>query len=287
MSKNKETKNAKSSKSLLIGLISTMIIVLVALLIYILTSKVSTFNNKREMMNQYREALKSSELSLIYYMHTGCQFCALQEPILEQISKDYELEYVTLDSTKLSKKDNKEVLDTLNIEGRTPTLVVVKDGEVTATHVGYLEGHKLVEFFVKAELLDEKSTYKPEENLKFIEHEEFEEIKKEKEIQAVILGAATCDYCKAVRPILSDISKAYNLPIYYLGLDYLTKEESNNFKKELKDMGYNEKKLVEEGTYTTPSVLLIKNGKVISYITGYQETSDYVKYFKEQKLIKG
>lgn len=286
MSKDNKKENFTKSKTLMVGLISVMIVVLVALLGYVIFTKVSAYQEKKKTMQEFHETMESKELSVIYYMHTGCQFCEMEEPILEQIAKDYNFEYLKIDSSNLTKKEDTEIKDTLKIEGRTPTIVIVKDGEVQATHVGYLEGHKLVEFFIKAEVLDENSTYKPEENLTFIDFSDFEELKDEEKKSVLVLGSATCDYCKAVRPILSNLSKAYNIPIYYLGLNYIGSGNGETFESYLKEMGYDEETFVNSGKYSTPAVLIIRNGKIVSHIEGYQDMSDYIKYFKEQKVIE-
>lgn len=276
----------KKNKTLMTGLIIAMVVILLALIGYIVYEKVSDYQEEKKMMKEFHETLENDDLSIIYYMHTGCEFCAMEEPILERIADDYEFDYLTIDSSLLSKKEKQEVLDTLDIEGKTPTIVILKNGEVKATHVGYLEGYKLVEFFIKAEVLDEGSTYKPEEGLTFIAYDKWVELQDQEEPYVVVLGSATCEFCKAVRPILSNLSKAYNIPIYYLGLNYLGQDNGAKFEEQLQDMKYDEESFIEEGKYTTPAVLIIKNKRVISHKEGYQEATDYITYFKEQKIIK-
>lgn len=283
--KNKKTPIENRNSSLKIGLVCTLAIILIALTGYFAYTKISAYKLERKTMTDFNKSLNSEELSLVYYMHTGCQFCEMQEPILEQIAKDYNLTYITIDSKKISKSDDEKIVDILENEGRTPTLAIVKNGEVKAKNIGYLEGYKLVEFLVKSEILDEKSTYKPEEGLTFINYEEFKELKKNG-THVLVLGSATCDFCKAARPTLSNISKAYKIPIHYISLSYLTKEEVSKFSNDLKDMEYKDEKFVSTGNFPTPSLLVIKDGKVVSYLSGYQDSPDYVKYLKEQKIIK-
>ena len=283
MSKNVESTSA-NNKSFMIGLICVMIVVLAALLGYVVFNKVSSYQKSQKIVKDFRNVMQKEELSIIYYMHTGCKFCEMEEPVLERIAKDYDLEYLTIDSSKLTKKGNREIIDALDIEGRTPTIVIVKNGEVKATQVGYLEGYKLVEFFVKAEVLDEKSTYKPEENLKFLEYEDFQELMDSKDLYTVILGSATCEYCKMAKPTLSNLAKAYDIPIYYFGLEYLPR--NSDFKDRLTKMGHTQESFVKEGKIGTPTVLVIKNKKVVAYLEGYQSSEDYIKFLKENKVIK-
>ena len=44
---------------------------------------------------------------------------------MKQIKEDYDLDYLYVDASKLSKKDQKEILKVLDIEGSTPTIAVV------------------------------------------------------------------------------------------------------------------------------------------------------------------
>lgn len=282
----KEEKNEKKNKALIVGLVSTMILILAALLIYTLAIKINDYKESKKLMEDFREYVNRDELSLVYYMHTGCQFCAMEEPILETVANDYNLKYLTIDSNDLTGKNKTEVLNRLGIEGKTPTLVVMKNGKSTAVQIGYLDGYKLVEFFIKAELLDEGSTYKPEENLTYLEYKEFEKLRDSKEQFVITIGSSTCEYCKEARPTLSNIAKAYDIAINYVSLDYYTKEERNSFFGDLEKLNYDEDSFKNSGKIRTPSVLVIKDGKVVNHLEGLQDVTTYVKFFKEQKVIK-
>lgn len=273
------------NKSLKIGLISAMTIILVALIGYIVVIKLSDYKREKQLMRDFNKYLNSEELSIIYYMHTGCPFCEMQGPILEQIAKDYNLDYLQIDSTKLFESDKNKIVKVLENKNEAPTIAIVQNGEVKAKRVGYLEGHKLVNFFIQSGILEENSTYKPEEGLTFIGYDDFKELK-DSGTKVVVLGSVTCEYCKASRPILSNISKAYNVPIHYLSLNSLTTTELNEFAETLKDMKYDEEKFKNEGKFSTPSLLVIKDGKVTSYLNGYHSTTEFTKYLKDQKIIK-
>ena len=117
MSKNVESTSA-NNKSFMIGLICVMIVVLAALLGYVVFNKVSSYQKSQKIVKDFRNVMQKEELSIIYYMHTGCKFCEMEEPVLERIAKDYDLEYLTIDSSKLTKKGNREIIDALDIEGR-------------------------------------------------------------------------------------------------------------------------------------------------------------------------
>ena len=283
MEKEKEEK--KATKSLLIGLVCVLILILALLGGYIIISRVNAYKKEQQLMKDFHEYLGQEDLSIIYFMRTGCEFCELQEPILEEVASDYHLEYLTIDSSTLSGKNRTEVLDTLDIESRTPTLIVVKNGEVVMTQIGYLDGQKLVEFFIRVGILEEGSTYKSEENLTVLDYDKFQELRKSEELSAIIVGTSVCEYCKAARPSLSNIAKAYNVPIYYLNLNYLSEKNRKSVFDELKEMHYDEEGFVQDSAIVTPALLIVKNNRVKAHMEGLQSVTDYVKFLKEQSII--
>ncbi len=260
-------------------MVGILIVVLVALLGYIGVDAYQAYREKEEVMEGFRDYLKRDGTSIIYVASATCEFCALQTPVLERVAKDYNLEYYEVDVSKLDKKALNEVLETLGIKTGTPQTVILEDGKVTAVQKGYVEGYKLVEFLITANVLDEEATYVPEENLTFIDYDQFEELKKSKEPVAVVLGTSVCDYCRSAKPIMSNVAKAYDIPIYYMSLTYLTTEDQKSVLAELKDMGFTEK-------LATPTIFILEENKVNSTLSGLQNVTAYVQYFKEQKIIQ-
>lgn len=285
MSKKKNVQN-KKYRSIQIGLISVLGIVLIVLSAIIVKDKIEERKTQNEIMDSFYEYYEKEELTLIYYTSSSCEFCEMQTPILENIAADYDLDYLAVDYTKLTNKQRKEVLNKLDIEHATPTTVVMKNGKVIAVQKGYVDGNKYVEFLVKAGILDDGSVYGPEKNLTFIDYDKFEKLILEKEPVIITIGSATCTFCAKAKPILSNIAKAYNIPIYYLTLDYFSKDERLAVVEALKDMKYNEEYFVKEQKLSTPAVLIIEDGKIIDYTTGLQNISIYTKLFKDTNVIK-
>ncbi len=278
--------NSTKSNVFLIGLVVILSIVLVALLGYIGVTKYKEYKGSIKLMKSFHEYMEKDDISIIYYNRDGCEWCELETPILEQIVSDYDLDWLSIDYSKLTKKSRKEVVNTLEIEGKTPTTVVVQNGEVIAKNVGYIDGYKLVEFLIKAGALPEDATYTPEENLTFIEYDKFEELRKSKEPVAVTMGTSICNFCRTAKPIMSNIAKAYDIPLYYLTLTYLTQDERTAVYEELEEMGYDQEDFVKEEKLVTPTIFILQNGKIVSYLGGLQNVSIYVQYFKDQHIIK-
>ena len=282
----KVPKEKKKYNSFQIGLITLLAIGIVILSTVLLVKEISALVEEKKLYNEFYEIYESDELSIIFYRRTGCIYCEMQEPILKQIAKDYNLKYFDIDNTKLSDKHKEEIEEELGLDGSTPVTLVVKNGEVIATNPGYVDGHRYVEFFVKAGVLKEGSEYLPEQNLTFIDYQEFLEITKSGKPVTVTLGRAACEYCTTARPILSNIAKAYDIPVYYITLNYISAEDRLALIEDLKRMEYTDEVFVEEGNLSTPATLIIENDKVVAFYSELGNINIYTKLFKDYGIIE-
>lgn len=281
--KEKEKKKYSTFQAAFVALLVILIFVLAGITAY---KEISTYLDSKKIMDEFYEVFEGKESSVIFYSATGCHYCELEKPILDQIARDYDFEYLEIDYTKLTEEQHKKIQEELGVDGSTPTTLVVKNGKVRSKQVGYVDGNKFVQFFIKSEFLPEGSTYIPEENLTFISYEEFKELSKSKDPKVITIGGATCEYCITAKPILSNLANAYDIDIYYITLDYFSADERLSLTADLEEFGYDEETFVEKGSYNTPSVIIIKNEKVVAYEVGLGNLTSYTKLFKDNGVIK-
>lgn len=273
-------------------IILTSIIAIVALALLVVFVVMELKNSGKigskdsnEIMEKFDEYFNSEDRTIIYYASTSCSYCTLQTPILETIAEDYDLDYYYLDSSKLSSSQRKEVLEKLDIEHATPTTVVVENGEVIDTKVGYTAGNQYVEFLKETEILSEDAVYSGEEYITFIDYSEYEDLISNDETHVIVIGQTSCSHCIAIKPALNEVAKEYDLTINYLNLTDMTETESNAFFDSLTTIEYNDEDFLEDGSFGTPLTLIVKNGKVADYISGERTISQLVKEFKRNGLI--
>lgn len=244
-----------------------------------------TSEETNEAMKEFNKQFNSKERKVIFFASSSCGYCELQKPILETISEDYDMEYFEIDAATLGAKQRSEIVEKLEIEGKTPTTVIVQNGKVIDVKEGYTEGRYYVDFFVNNELLPEDAIYSEEANLTFIDYEEYEDLISEDETHIVVIGQTTCSHCIAIKPALNKVAGEYDLTINYLNLTEMSEEEYNNFSKSLQEIEYNDPDFVEKGSFGTPLTLIIENGKVKDYISGQRTNSQLVREFKKAGLI--
>ena len=273
----------KDKKTLNITIVSGVVAILLIVAFIFTVIKQSNGDGAKIMAN-FEKYFNSKERTVIYYASSQCGYCKLETPILETIAEDYDMDYLDIDSTKLTKEQREEILDKLEIEQSTPTTVIVEKGKVIDTQVGYVAGKEYVEFFKNAGVIPEDAIYSKEQYITDIDYLKFEELLNEG-THVVVIGQTGCSHCTAIKPALNTVAKDYKVTINYLNITDMDNSTQNNFSEKLKEIDYNDPDFLEEGSYGTPLTLIIKDGKVISYLSGERTTSQLAREFKKQGLI--
>lgn len=270
----------KQSCILLIAVCAVVILAILGVFVYNIMS-----GNKT--MKQFNKYYNSEERTIIYYARTGCGYCQLQSPILKRLAEVYGLDYLELDSSKLSPKQKEEIINKLGIEDATPMTVVVEKGEVVAIAEGYTTSSSYVDFLIDAGMLKEGSFYSYEDapNVEVIDYDKYEKLIANGELFVVTVGQTGCSHCTAIKPSLDRVVEKQNLKIYYLNLTDLLNGESSLFYQSLTDMEYSSPSYVENGSFGTPTTFTIENGKIKYYIGGERTYSKLVDEFKKQGLL--
>lgn len=280
---------SKEKKKTIIFTVILSLLVLVLAIVFIIDNlkqngTIETSESK-EIMENFDKYYNSKERTVIYYASSNCSYCTLQTPILETIAEDYDMDYYYLDSSKLAKKQREEVLEKLEIEHATPTTVIVEKGKVIDTAVGYTQGKDYVEFFKENDMVPEDAVYSKEQYITFIDYDEYTKLISNNDTHIIVIGQTSCSHCIAIKPALNSVAGDYDITINYLNLTDMTEQESNSFFESLTTIGYDDEDFVNNGSFGTPLTLIVRNGKVSSYISGERTTSQLVKAFKKEGLI--
>ncbi|MDD2378137.1 MAG: thioredoxin family protein [Bacilli bacterium] len=107
------------------------------------------------------EAFSATEAKLVYLARPDCSWCQKAKPLLNKAAKKYNFEYLYINTGKLSQDELKSVLGRFNIdinEFGTPTFVVVKNGVVVDSNIGYMEENDLIYFLKNTEVIKAKGS---------------------------------------------------------------------------------------------------------------------------------
>ena len=267
-----------------VAMFAVSVVAVIALIVGMVVTKdkkvTTKSKNSGEILDSFYKYMGSDDETIIYYGSSTCSYCSLQTPIMKQIKEDYKVDYLYVDASKLSKDDQKEILKVLDIEGSTPTIAVVKDDDVVDVNVGYMDGKDTVEFLKKNKILEEDATYKPEENLTFIDFNRYKELVSEDALNVIVIGQTTCSHCIAVKPVLSRVAGNNNITINYLNLTEMSQDEQSELIENLKSIGYS-----DADNLGTPLTLITKSNHLEGAIEGENPPSYFTREFKKYGVI--
>lgn len=227
-----------------------------------------------QMYNDFEAALNGSENKLVYIGSSTCGYCQLLNPSLEDMKERYNFDYLYIDANEISSGYLKKILSKLEISSLgTPYLAVVSNGEIVDTQNGYSDYDITFKFLQDNEIIgkDEKLL------LNYIDYEEYEKLLKSDEKNVIVVGQSTCSYCVQAKVILNEIVEEEDVTINYLNISYLTEEEGTEFESSLEYF---------EGSWGTPVMMIVQDGKMVDIIEQFVEKEEYVEFLKDNGVIK-
>ena len=94
----------------------------------------------------------------------------------------------------------------------------------------------------------------------------------------VIIERTGCSYCTMYMPIVEEVAKEKNIPLYYIDTDTLTNEEMNKLSTK--------NNYLKKNKWGTPTTLFMLGDRVLNSIGGYVE-KDSVLSFLDGKVVMG
>lgn len=93
----------------------------------------------------------------------------------------------------------------------------------------------------------------------------------------VVIERAGCSYCVQYMPIVEEVAKENNIPLYYIDTDTLTEAEMELL---------NNNAYLKRNQWGTPTTLFMLGERVLDTINGYVEKSSVVN-FLDNKIVMG
>lgn len=268
-------------------------VLVVILMLIILLPIINYIGGKegRKIVELFDEAYNNSEkYTFIEIGYDDCYWCQQQQPILDNLTTKYGLEYLYINTQVVTNSQLeyiKEKIDATDDFG-TPTMAIIGKGKVEETISGKTDEVALAEKLEQYDLIDEYGFTE----LETITYDQYYKLLKSKKPVVILLQREDCIYCEKAIPQLKRTSyelgvKIYSLDIYdaYIGDTYpdlATSEQLAIAKKLIGTVPY-----FDESGVSTPYILIAKNGKITaSYEKGYAESSVYTSFLKENSIGK-
>ena len=247
----------------------------------------------RETISKFDEAYSADKYTFIELARDGCTYCIKQEPILEDLQKNYGLEYLYIDTRAINDSQLKYILEKIKVDYDdfgTPTMAVIGKNGVSESIIGYKNEDYLANILNKYELIKDYGM----NDLKEISYSEYYKLLKSKNTSVIYLGrsnSADNDFAisQLKRASFETGVQIYSLDVYDVYMAETYSDKATSEQKAIAKKFMASLSLFDDGL-TTPAVLIVKNGKLVAskIQSGYTqiETSSYVSFLKENNLVK-
>ena len=113
-------------------------------------------------VSSYLEKYRSDELNIVLIGRTTCPYCQIAEPILQKISKEYNLTIFYLNTDYVTQDEKESLLSSdefFNSSFGTPLLMIVGKEEIVDTLEGLADYDQYISFLKKNEFIKGKQKY--------------------------------------------------------------------------------------------------------------------------------
>ena len=135
------------------------IILLISIIIFLLINNQNYKGELKEITwNDIEKKINKKEDFVLVLSQTTCSHCAEYKPILKEVTKKNKVTIYYLDYDKYNEDKIKEILNTLNFDGGTPTTFFFKEGKeisLMSRLVGTVSKTNVIEALKKYEYIKE------------------------------------------------------------------------------------------------------------------------------------
>lgn len=266
---------SETKKLTIVGIILAVLFA-ISIGIYVLdkTGGFKKFSSKGSSSGKYE----------IYYLgREGCGYCQLFNPNIENIKKNYNINYTYIDIEEITDDELSNYLTKFEIGSNfgTPTIAVMQGDKFIANHVGYMTEQELYNFLKKYNVIEGEyvSAYP---NLTYIDLEDYKEIVNSNSKQLVVIAQEGCTGCDEAQEYLNKIAKEQNLKVNYYNVSFETEDDYDYF---YNSYDFIKKALDEEELYT-PTFMIVENKQVIDHLSQFTSENDLENLLKTNGLIK-
>lgn len=93
----------------------------------------------------------------------------------------------------------------------------------------------------------------------------------------LVVSREGCSYCESFRPIIDEVSKEEQIPVYIVDLATFTEDEATAFTES--------NSFLKRGDWGTPTTLVLKGTEVIDTLAGYTEKDSLIEFFNETVVV--
>lgn len=257
-------------------------IIVIISIAFIIFYSLNKDNKNMETINKIVKTVKASNTEVMLYVGSSdCEACDLQGPQMSLLLSNYDFEYYYVDFNEISTTSGKtNFIKSLGVDTTvdfsTPNILIYKNGKIISQTSGLTSVNKIFDVLQENSIIE--NTEKMPVN--YLTLTSFTELTEDNSEHVVMLGSAASEASNSAQEIIWNIAKEKNITIDYLMLNDLSETEGATFEKKLSYYSSG------ENTVTLPTMLIIKNGEVISVLADLQTSDSYIEFLTENGIIE-
>lgn len=269
--------NEKKKGLIILGVAALFVLLIVAMSINSSNQTKEVYKESEITLKQFDQELKSTSNRLIYLGRPTCSYCKLLNPILDDLKTRYNFTDFYLNTDALSSTQLSQTLSKLGVVGSefgTPYLAIYKNNIKVDEQKGFTDEKGLFDFLQKNQIIASDAKLL----MNYVDFTGFKTVFNGSKAEVVVLGQTTCSYCLAARPSLNELVTDYKIDINYLNITNMTTTERTELDTTLAST---------VGTsWGTPLMLIVKDGKVVKFTSGFVDKATYVTFLTTNGIIK-
>lgn len=132
---------------------------------------------------------------------------------------------------------------------------------------------------IKLEEVEYPLTLVGESGLQEITYEQYKKFVDNNDAFIVIIEREGCGYCTMYMPIVEEVSKEKKIPLYYIDIANISKDELN-------ELSTKNSYLKKNSDWGTPTTLFMLGNRVLDAIDGYVEKNKFLSFI-DGKVVVG
>lgn len=229
----------------------------------------------KKVVEEFDKSLLSDESLVVYIANNKNESNEEHQKIISKFCKEYEINYTFIEGYLLTDSQKLKLLNKINYSEIHDEMIIIIDERKVLKVSETLPNDEddYFEIISSYGIIDDRSA----NEFKNTNMKEFNNLLSSKDKNIILIESKDCSYCEKLKPIVGKLALKNKFKVYSIVLD---EDNKNILENKLKEIGFNEEKVVP------PLVIVTEDNHLLDYVVGLSDKNIYVDKFKELGIIR-